>query len=143
MSLLIDSQGVYYISNYFMYVFKIINHGLPETLRDEMLKGCQSFFNQTEEEKKEFSGKQLFDPISYGTSFNTNIDSSFFWRDYLKMWVRPNFRAPHKPAGFRYLIFLSPKLYSTGSLSCIVRNMIPSVQIQLVIFVKLLIIPKT
>ena len=101
-----------------MYVFKIINHGVPETLRDEMLKGCQSFFNQTEEEKKEFSGKQLFDPISYGTSFNTNTDSSFFWRDYLKVWVHPNFRAPHKPAGFRYLIFLNSKLYSTGSLSC-------------------------
>jgi hypothetical protein len=127
MSLLIDSQGVYYISNYFVYVFKIINHGVPETLRDEMLKGCQSFFNQTEEEKKEFSGKQLFDPISYGTSFNTNIDSSFFWRDYLKMWVRPNFRAPHKPAGFRYLIFLSPKLYIFNWKPFMHRtNMIPS-----------------
>ncbi|XP_059454766.1 2-oxoglutarate-dependent dioxygenase 19-like [Corylus avellana] len=80
--------------------FMIINHGVPETLRDEMLKGCQSFFNLTEEEKKEFSGKQLFDPISYGTSFNTNIDTSFFWRDYLKVWVHPNLRAPHKPAGF-------------------------------------------
>jgi hypothetical protein len=76
---------------------------VPETLRDEMLRGCLSFFNLTEEEKKEFSGKQLLDPISYGTSFSTNVDKAFFWRDYLKVWVHPNFTAPHKPAGFRYV----------------------------------------
>lgn len=51
----------------------------------------------------EFGGKQLWDPIRYGTSFNLKVDEEFFWRDYLKVWVHPNFNAPHKPPGFRYV----------------------------------------
>jgi hypothetical protein len=88
---------------------------VPETLIDEIIGGCNSFYNLTEEEKIEFAGKQLFDPIRYGTSFNVKVDKTFFWRDYLKLWVHPNFNAPHKPAGFRYLKISSNYYYYSRS----------------------------
>ncbi|GAV83244.1 2OG-FeII_Oxy domain-containing protein/DIOX_N domain-containing protein [Cephalotus follicularis] len=80
--------------------FMVINHGVPETLREAMIRGGESFFNLPEEEKREYEGKKLFDPIRFGTSFNVSLDKTLFWRDYLKIHVHPSFAAPHKPHGF-------------------------------------------
>ncbi|KAK9270918.1 hypothetical protein L1049_026505 [Liquidambar formosana] len=80
--------------------FMVINHGVSERLRDEMVKVCQSFFDLTEEEKREYAGKQLLDPVRWGTSFNVNVDKTLFWRDYLKVHVHPHFHAPHLPTEF-------------------------------------------
>ncbi|KAK7275808.1 hypothetical protein RIF29_16932 [Crotalaria pallida] len=80
--------------------FMLINHGMPETLRDELLRGSQSFFDLTEEEKGEYGGGNLFDPVRCGTSFNVRVDKTLFWRDYLKCHVHPQFHAPSKPSGF-------------------------------------------
>ncbi|XP_028771800.1 flavanone 3-dioxygenase 2-like [Neltuma alba] len=77
--------------------FLLINHGLPETLRDGLVRACVSFFNLTEEEKKEFQGSSVSDPIRCGTSFNPNVEKRLFWRDYLKLQVHPRFHAPTKP----------------------------------------------
>lgn len=85
--------------------FQIINHNVPEKLMKDMISGSQSFFDLREEEKQEYAGKALFDPIRWGTSFNATADETFFWRDYLKIHVHPHFNvnALTKPAGFRYL----------------------------------------
>ncbi|XP_059636784.1 2-oxoglutarate-dependent dioxygenase 19-like [Cornus florida] len=81
--------------------FMLINHGMPENLVDEMLKVSQSFFELSEDEKREYTGKSLFDPVRYGTSFNVSVDKTLFWRDHLKVQVHPNFNAPLKPNKFR------------------------------------------
>lgn len=83
---------------------QLINHGVSEKLRGEVLRSTKSFFDLTEEEKREFSGENLFDPIRCGTSFNVMVDKTLFWRDYLKCHVHPHFHAPSKPLGFRYVI---------------------------------------
>ncbi|KAK4563907.1 hypothetical protein RGQ29_006119 [Quercus rubra] len=44
--------------------FKVINHGVPESLMEAMIEGIRGFFNLTDEEKREFEGKNLLDPIS-------------------------------------------------------------------------------
>ncbi|XP_042500955.1 2-oxoglutarate-dependent dioxygenase 19-like isoform X2 [Macadamia integrifolia] len=80
--------------------FMVINHGVPESLREEMLKACQRFFDLTEEEKREYMGKHVLDPIRCGTSFNVSVDKVFFWRDYLKVFVHPEFHSPGKPSDF-------------------------------------------
>ncbi|XP_027333910.1 protein DMR6-LIKE OXYGENASE 1-like [Abrus precatorius] len=80
--------------------FMLINHGVSETLRDELLRTSQSFFDLTEEEKRQYAGEKLFDPIRCGTSFNVMVDKTLFWRDYLKCHVHPHFNAPSKPHGF-------------------------------------------
>ncbi|KAF6166823.1 hypothetical protein GIB67_005699 [Kingdonia uniflora] len=81
--------------------FMVINHGVPESLMQGMLDACQSFFDLTEEEKLEFAGKHVLDPIRCGTSFNASEEKVFFWRDFLKVFVHPEFHAPSKPVGFR------------------------------------------
>ncbi|KAJ0025493.1 hypothetical protein Pint_08400 [Pistacia integerrima] len=80
--------------------FTVINHEVPKTLRDEMIKATEKFFDLSEEDKREYAGKKLFDPIRWGTSFNVKVDKTFFWRDYLKVQVHPQFNAPKNPPGF-------------------------------------------
>ncbi|THG14042.1 hypothetical protein TEA_007117 [Camellia sinensis var. sinensis] len=80
---------------------KVINHGVQEKLMDDMVKASKSFFDMSEEEKGEYNGKQLFDPIRSGTSFNVLVDKSLFWRDYLKVHVHPHVNSPKKPACYR------------------------------------------
>lgn len=80
--------------------FMLINHGVSETLRDEVLRTSQCFFDLPSEEKKEYISEKLFDPIRCGTSFNLKVDKTLYWRDYLKCYVHPQFDAPSKPPGF-------------------------------------------
>ncbi|KAK4747873.1 hypothetical protein SAY87_014459 [Trapa incisa] len=84
--------------------FMVINHGVNEGLMKRMLKSCKEFFHLTEEEKMEFQDKHVLDPIRYGTSFNASVDDIFFWRDYLKVKVHPEFHSPDKPTGFRQVL---------------------------------------
>lgn len=84
-------------------IVKVINHGVPRRLREETFKKSIGFFKQSEEELRKYAGKNLFDPIRWGTSFNVAVDKTLFWRDYLKIHAHPNFNAPHHPPGFRYI----------------------------------------
>lgn len=89
---------------------QLINHGVPERQMEALIEGIRGFFDLTEEEKREYEGKNLLDPIRCGTSFNTSLENVFFWRDFLKILVNPDqeFQFPDKPAGFRYFyIWLS------------------------------------
>lgn len=80
--------------------FMVTNHGVPKTLMEEMIEASQSFFDLTEEQKREYSGQQVLDPIKYGTSFNVSVDKVLFWRDLLKIHVHPRFNSPTKPSHF-------------------------------------------
>ncbi|CAK9174081.1 unnamed protein product [Ilex paraguariensis] len=80
--------------------FMVVNHGVPEALMKAMINASDEFFNLTEEEKQEFAGKHVLDPIRCGTSFNTSKEKVFFWRDFVKVIVHPEFHSPNKPIGF-------------------------------------------
>ncbi|KAF9610813.1 hypothetical protein IFM89_025054 [Coptis chinensis] len=82
--------------------FMVINHGVPEKLREDMLNAFQNFFDLTEEEKLECAGKHVLDPIRCGTSFNANVEKVFFWRDFLKVLVHPQFHSPSEPPNFSH-----------------------------------------
>ncbi|KAJ8764733.1 hypothetical protein K2173_009118 [Erythroxylum novogranatense] len=84
--------------------FMVVNHGVPESLVKAMISSCEMFFDLTEEEKREYEGKDVMDPIRCGTSFNTSVEKVLFWRDYLKLFIRPEFHSVDKPAGFRELL---------------------------------------
>ena len=83
----------------------MINHGVSDSLRKAMIASFQEFFDLPEEEKKEFQGNHVLDPIRCGTGFNTSINKANLWRDYLKCITYPEFHSPNKPAGFRYISF--------------------------------------
>lgn len=76
---------------------------MEESLIESVLDGVRGFFDLTEDEKQQFEGKHVLDPIRCGTSFNVSVEKCFFWRDYLKVFVHPEFHFPHIPSGFRYI----------------------------------------
>ncbi|KAK6253303.1 hypothetical protein QUC31_015023 [Theobroma cacao] len=80
--------------------FMVINHGVPESMMQAIIEACRGFFELTEEEKQEFEGKHMLDPISCGTSSNVSVDKVLFWRDFLKVFQHPEFHSPNKPAAF-------------------------------------------
>lgn len=67
----------------------------------KMVQVCRDFFNMKDEEKKEYEGKSVLDPIRWGTSFNASVDKILFWRDYVKIMVHPHFHYPKSPPHFR------------------------------------------
>ncbi|KAK4340049.1 hypothetical protein RND71_041511 [Anisodus tanguticus] len=81
--------------------FMVVNHGIPENLMKAVIDSTHEFFNLPEEEKLEYAGKHVLDPIRFGTSFNASKENVFFWRDYLKVFVHPHFHSPTKPQGYR------------------------------------------
>ncbi|OMO59136.1 Oxoglutarate/iron-dependent dioxygenase [Corchorus olitorius] len=44
--------------------FMVTNHGVPESMMKAMIEACRAFFELPEEEKQEFEGKHVLDPIS-------------------------------------------------------------------------------
>lgn len=70
-----------------------------------MLEASRRFFDLTAEEKREFEGTEVLSPIRCGTSFNATADQVLFWRDFLKLFVHPEFHSPTNPPGFRYVPF--------------------------------------
>ncbi|GFY89420.1 ACC oxidase 1 [Actinidia rufa] len=94
------------------YCNRVVNHGVPESLMKGVITACDEFFNLREEEKEEFEGKHELDPIRCGTSFHAKIDKVFYWRDFVKAFVHPEFHFPDKPTGFRKAemgwVFLDP-----------------------------------
>ncbi|XP_060169265.1 2-oxoglutarate-dependent dioxygenase 19-like isoform X2 [Lycium barbarum] len=86
--------------------FMVVNHGIAESLMKELIGVANEFFLMPEEDKWRYKGQQVFDPIKYGTSFNyTSKETTFYWRDYLKLSVHPDFHSPHQPKNFRELIW--------------------------------------
>ncbi|KAL3620961.1 hypothetical protein CASFOL_035873 [Castilleja foliolosa] len=84
--------------------FMVVNHGIPESLMRGMIEVTNDFFNLPEEEKPEFQPENVLDPIRYGTSFNTAKEDIFCWRDFLKVFVHPDFHCPPKPDSLRDLL---------------------------------------
>ncbi|XP_074562551.1 2-oxoglutarate-dependent dioxygenase 19-like [Curcuma longa] len=81
--------------------FMVVNHGVPEGLRQAMLEATEQFFDLEEEAKEELRGETVLDPIRYGTSFNTKAEVDVrYWRDFLKLVVHPEFHSPAKPLCF-------------------------------------------
>ncbi|OIW10449.1 hypothetical protein TanjilG_00387 [Lupinus angustifolius] len=81
--------------------FMLINHSISKSLMEKMVDQVFAFFNLKEEEKQEYAGKDVMDPLRYGTSFNASVDKVLFWRDFLRILVHPEFHSPDKPVGFR------------------------------------------
>ncbi|RDX77910.1 Protein DMR6-LIKE OXYGENASE 1, partial [Mucuna pruriens] len=81
--------------------FMLVNYSVSKSLMEKIFDQVFAFFNLEEEEKQEYAGKDVMDPIRYGTSTNVSMDKVLFWRDFLKIVVHPEFHSPDKPPGFR------------------------------------------
>ncbi|KAI3860043.1 hypothetical protein MKX03_003118 [Papaver bracteatum] len=84
--------------------FMVTNHGVPEGLKEELIKSCMNFFDLSPEEKSVYEVENavdpcILDPIICGTNFSPASESISFWRDYLRVLVHPVFHSPSKPEG--------------------------------------------
>ncbi|KAG0497623.1 hypothetical protein HPP92_002314 [Vanilla planifolia] len=81
--------------------FSVVNHGVPAALRMAVMDASVGFFDLREEEKAEYEGRHVMDPIRCGTSFNSTVEDVRYWRDFFKVFVHPKFHSPSKPLAFR------------------------------------------
>ncbi|XP_028790839.1 flavanone 3-dioxygenase 2 [Neltuma alba] len=83
--------------------FLLINHGISESLIEDVVKKSLEFHNLPFEEKNEFNDEGMFAPIRYGTSALPHGigETVHYWRDYLKITTFPEFNFPNKPPGFK------------------------------------------
>ncbi|XP_057812542.1 2-oxoglutarate-dependent dioxygenase 19-like [Salvia miltiorrhiza] len=86
--------------------FILVNHGVPESLVEAMFRAVKEFFNLPKSEKKQYEAKSASDPIKCGNFnvANTSNQSFTLWRDYLKLYVHPNFHCPHQPQLLRDVV---------------------------------------
>ncbi|KAL7119343.1 hypothetical protein ACP275_02G057200 [Erythranthe tilingii] len=86
--------------------FIVVNHGIPEELMNATFTTAREFFSLPDEEKKKYEAKSASDPIKCGNFNVTNNSNQSFtlWRDYLKLYVHPDFHCPNKPQLLREVL---------------------------------------
>ncbi|KAL5075528.1 hypothetical protein RYX36_014512 [Vicia faba] len=86
--------------------FMLTNHGISESLMEELMKKSREFHDLPMEEKMEFRDNgDPFSPIRHGTSIHPPAENVHYWRDFLKALTSPQFNFPDKPPGFREVAF--------------------------------------
>ncbi|KAJ1430763.1 Oxoglutarate/iron-dependent dioxygenase [Sesbania bispinosa] len=73
-------------------IFQIINHGIPNHVLDDMIKGTCRFHQQDAKVRKEYYTRDLSRKVVYLSNFTLYQDQSADWRDTLAC-----FWAPHPP----------------------------------------------
>jgi len=81
--------------------FMVVNHGVPEELKEATMEACRELFSLREEEKAGYLEAGPMDPVRIGTGFFSVVDGVRYWRDYLKMFVHPELHCPAKPPNLR------------------------------------------
>lgn len=61
--------------------FQIINHGIPESVLEEMKDGIRRFHEQDTEMKKQFYTRDATNPLAYNSNFDLYSAASANWRD--------------------------------------------------------------
>ncbi|XP_022873792.1 1-aminocyclopropane-1-carboxylate oxidase homolog [Olea europaea var. sylvestris] len=72
--------------------FQVINHGIPDSVLEEMLNGVRRFFEQDTEVKKEWYTRDYSKTVVYNSNFDLYSAPSANWRDTLFCQM-----APHLP----------------------------------------------
>ncbi|KAL6517619.1 hypothetical protein OROMI_033320 [Orobanche minor] len=86
--------------------FILVNHGISEELMNGVFGAVKGFFDLSESEKKRYEAKSASDPIKCG-NFNVSTTSNqtfTLWRDYLKLYVHPEFHCPPQPHALREVL---------------------------------------
>ncbi|PON33332.1 Isopenicillin N synthase [Parasponia andersonii] len=74
--------------------FQIVNHGIPESVLEEMKNGVRRFYEQETEVKKEFYTRDPTKPVVYNSNFDLSTGISTNWRDTFLCLMAPD---PPKP----------------------------------------------
>ncbi|KAJ4706522.1 2-oxoglutarate (2OG) and Fe(II)-dependent oxygenase superfamily protein [Melia azedarach] len=72
-----------------MGFFQVVNHGICQSVLDEVLSSAAEFFNLPTEEKQTFMSNDVYKAVRYGTSLKDGVDKIQFWRIFLKHYAHP------------------------------------------------------
>ncbi|GMH09611.1 hypothetical protein Nepgr_011452 [Nepenthes gracilis] len=85
--------------------FQITNHGIPETLIDDLLRVTREFFRMPENERQKTYSDDPTKSVRLSTSFNVNSEKVSNWRDFLRLHCYPLedyvHQWPSNPPSFR------------------------------------------
>ncbi|KAK6929807.1 Non-hem dioxygenase N-terminal domain [Dillenia turbinata] len=74
--------------------FQVINHGIPQTVLDEMIDGVRRFYEQDTEVKKQYYTRDMTRKFLYNSNFDLFSVKAASWRDTFMANMAPN---PPKP----------------------------------------------
>ncbi|KAL2453371.1 1-aminocyclopropane-1-carboxylate oxidase1 [Abeliophyllum distichum] len=74
--------------------FQVINHGIPDTVLEEMLDGVRRFYEQDTEVKKEWYTRDGSKTVVYNSNFDLYRAGSANWRDTTYCNMAPNPPSP-------------------------------------------------
>lgn len=89
-----------------MFTFKIVNHGVPEEVVDNMVNVSKEFFNLPESERMKNYSDDPLKTTRLSTSFNLRTENISNWRDFLRLHCHPLedyvHEWPSNPPSFRF-----------------------------------------
>ncbi|KAK6914067.1 Isopenicillin N synthase-like, Fe(2+) 2OG dioxygenase domain [Dillenia turbinata] len=74
--------------------FQVVNHGIPQTVLDEMIDGVRRFYEQDAEVKKQYYTRDMTREFLYNSNFDLFSVKAASWRDTFMARLAPN---PPKP----------------------------------------------
>ncbi|XP_017975216.1 PREDICTED: 1-aminocyclopropane-1-carboxylate oxidase homolog 1 [Theobroma cacao] len=70
--------------------FQVVNHGIPESVLEEMMDGIRRFFEQDLEVKKQYYTRDYSKPVVYNSNFDLYTGLAVNWRDTFFSLMAPN-----------------------------------------------------
>lgn len=70
--------------------FQIVNHGIPASILDNMIKGVRQFHEQDAEVKKPYYTRDTTKKISYNSNFDLHRAQEASWRDSIYVVMAPD-----------------------------------------------------
>lgn len=85
--------------------FQVINHGIPDSVLEEMLDGVRRFYELDTEVKKEWYTRDGSKTVVYNSNFDLYSAASANWRDTTYCNMAPNPPSPENlPKACRYIL---------------------------------------
>ncbi|KAJ4849362.1 hypothetical protein Tsubulata_037733, partial [Turnera subulata] len=76
--------------------FQVINHGIPESVLDDMIEGVRGFHEQDTEVKKQYYSRDYLRKVTYNSNFDLYQSAAANWRDTLTCTMAPDPPTPEE-----------------------------------------------
>ncbi|XP_021290152.1 1-aminocyclopropane-1-carboxylate oxidase homolog 1-like isoform X2 [Herrania umbratica] len=93
--------------------FQVVNHGIPESVLEEMKDGIRRFFEQDLEVKKQCYTRDYSKPVVYNSNFDLYTGLAVNWRDSFFSLMAPN---PPKMEDLDIMVDYSKQVQNLGYL---------------------------
>ncbi|KAK9724374.1 hypothetical protein RND81_05G067900 [Saponaria officinalis] len=79
-----------------MGFFRVVNHGIPLNVLEDMLDGVRRFFEQDDDVKKDYYSRDYSRKLKYNSNFDLFIGNATNWRDSFSCFMAPTLPMPHE-----------------------------------------------